>query len=176
MPRRRATRRKRRTRKSSGGGDKKPQFLNATGNFASTTNWATTIAEIPLLNILTGGTKVIEVLKVQISKYQGTSTLHYAIGSRNLNSVSLGTYSIESSFTDKAFMIAGQMGSSEAYREIDLTDENGNGQLYPAQQFFINGVAGSANQGFKFSFLYRIKNASMMEYIGIINQYVVTQS
>lgn len=177
MPRRRRTTRKRRTRRSGTTGDKKPQFLNVVSIATPGNNvWYSTLGEIPLLNILSGGTKVIELLKIQITKVGGNSILNYAIGSRNLNNTAFGTFSVAQSHLDKAFVVTGLLNTTELYREIDLTDENGNGQLYPAQQIFVN-IGQSTNGDYvKVSFLYRIKNASMSEYIGIINQYVVTQS
>lgn len=177
MPRRRRATRKRRTRRSGTTGDKKPQFLNVVSGATPGNNvWYSSLAEAPLLNILTGGTKVIELLKIQINKIGAASLMNFAIGSRNLNNTNFASFSVAQSHIDKAFVVTTQMATTENYREIDLTDENGNGQLYPAQQIYVN--IGQANQGdyVKVSFLYRIKNASMSEYIGIINQYVVTQS
>lgn len=176
MPRRRAVRRRRRTRRSStAGGDKKPQFLNTAISCASTTTWATTLGEVPLLNILSGGTKVLEILKVLVSRISGSNIGTFAIGSRSLSQVTTTTYPNNTTAyaTDRVWLLTGQWPAGDNYREYDLTDQNGNGQLYPAQQIAVNMV-GTSGEVYSFRFLYRIKNASMQEYVGIINQYVAS--
>lgn len=176
MPRRRASRRKRSRRTARGGGDKKPQYLNATLSVPASGTWSSTIAEVPLLNILTGGTKVLEILKVHVNRYGGsTNTAQVAIGSKNLNGASSGTYTFQNATADRAFMVTLAMNGTNLYYDLDLTDENGNGMLYPAQQFYVNANVSTNGDGMKVSILYRIKNATLQEYVGIINQYVVTQ-
>lgn len=175
MARRRATRKRR--RRVGGTSDKKPQFLNVTVGNNSTSTWTSTIGEVPLLNILNGGTKVLEILKIYMNRIGGSNASFMCFGSRNLQGVTQASYTAALMAQDKAFIAAMQTSGTENYREIDLTDENGNGQLYPAQQIFTNVANGAGTADFwKISFLYRIKNATMQEYVGIINQYVVTNS
>jgi hypothetical protein len=175
MPRRPRARRRRRTKKTGGTGDKKPQFLNTAVSATSTTTWATTLGEVPLLNILSGGTKVLEILKIFVSRVSGSNIASFCIGSRSLSGVTTTVYPNNSIAyaTDRVWLLTGQWPAAENYREYDLTDENGNGQLYPAQQIAVN-LTGGASEVYSFRFLYRIKNASMPEYIGIINQYVAS--
>lgn len=177
MPRARRTR-KRRTRKSgsSSTGDKKPQWVSGTvANGTTTTSWVSSIVEIPLINILTGGTKVLEILKIQINRVTGNNTKILGLGSRNLSGVTTDSYPALNAARDKSFFQYGVI-TAENNWEWDLTDENGNGMLYPAQQIYLNMSCDTAANAIKVSFLYRIKNATMPEYVGIINQFIVTQA
>lgn len=172
MPRRRAVRRRRRTRKTTGG-DKQPQYVfgNTTGLGVNT--YASTILEVPLLNILTGGTKVLEILKIDIQRMSGSGQALFAIGSRNLNNVATSTYAYSSVGNDRSFFANTIINSGNNTYSFDLTDEAGRGQLYPAQQVLVNMLA-TAGEIWQTRILYRIRNATMPEYVGIINQYVVT--
>lgn len=175
MPRRRTTKRRRRTRKSGATGDRKPQYLTGNVTTSGAGFYASTLMEIPLLNILTGGTKVIELLKLDIQRMSGANQASFAFGARNLNGISTSTYPYTNAALDKAFFANCIINAGNNNYSFDFTDEAGNGQLYPAQQIFAT-ANGSGPENWQVRILYRIKNASLAEYVGIINQYVVTQS
>jgi hypothetical protein len=173
MPRRRRVTRKRRTRKSGTTGDRKPQYLTGTVSCAGTAVYATTILEVPLLNILSGGTKVLEILKIELNRTSGSNQVQIALGSRALSGVSTTTYPYTNVGADRVWFANTIINAGANSFTFDLTDEAGNGQLYPAQQVAFN-ILGTATEQFQVRLLYRIKNASMSEYVGVINQYVAS--
>lgn len=145
---------------------------------ANNTHWASSRLEVPLLNLPnTGGqAKSIELISVDVTHVGNThDDIVYAIGALNLSGVQLTEYSIAAAFVDKRIALCGRTGTSATILE-DLTDDNGNGILYPAQSLYVN-IHSTANAArtMNFRIMYRIVSTNMTEYVGIMNQYVVTQ-
>jgi len=177
MARRRVARtRRRRRRTGSSSGDRKPQFVWGTITAASSVNWQSTLVQIPLLNILTGGTKVLEILKVTVARLSGSNLNNFALGAKNYQGFSNTTYTPTIAAQDKGFFTCFVLGGTENVREFDLTDDAGNGMLYPAQVVYVNNSCSTSGDTFQIKFLYRIKNATLPEYVGVINQYTITST
>lgn len=166
-------------------GDKKPQTLTIRWSTDAANVWKATLAEIPLLGIMQGTTRVIEVLKVRSEMLVGPFTERMAIsmGSASYggqSSLSPGLGGLDNVGLDRRnfyFDLFQWNAMGEGSRTTDFSDANGNGMLYPAQAFIVNAAQTSgavlASVGAMY-ITYRIKTASLEEYIGIINQFTVT--
>lgn len=172
--------RKRRASSSNVGGDNFPEELVASVNTTGNTNWVSTLVQVPLLNLpeRAGKARVLEFIKVATNDGASgvsLSAVVWAIGSVNYGAgQTQTTVPIVQAITDRRNFISGRaaIGNDEM---VELTDQAGRGVLYPAQSIYIN-VAGVANNTAVtvFRLFYRVKYVGLSEYIGIINQYLVT--
>lgn len=174
---------KKRKRRASGtqvGNDKYPEELVAQVASAGNTNWVSSLVQVPLLNLpeRAGKARVIEFIKVATNDgtQAGSGAIAvWAIGSVNYgNGQTTTTVPTNQAMTDRRNFISGRaaIGVDEM---VELTDQAGNGMLYPAQSIYINVVGATASASSTvFRLFYRIKYVSLAEYIGIMNQYLVT--
>lgn len=179
---RRVASKKRKRRASSGaslGMDKYPEELQAVITAASITSWASTLIQVPLLNLpeRAGKARVLEFVKIQTNdaiQSGSNAPVVWTMGSVNYgNGQTTTTVPVSQALSDRRNFINGRAAAS-VDEMIELTDQAGNGLLYPAQSIYINAVGSTATGAVNFRIFYRIKYVGLNEYIGIMNQYLVT--
>lgn len=153
------------------------QTMIAQVTTGANTNWVSGIVEVPLLNLgVSGMPNVLEICKVEMLQTQTAAVdLVLALGSYDLGGTPLTNIPYSVSSLDKRFVTWQRSGAFGAVA-FDLTDENGKGLLYPGQQLFasVSSVPGTAAT-VAIKIYYRIRKSNLQEYLGIINQYIVTQ-
>jgi hypothetical protein len=159
--------------------DKYPEELIAQATAGGAVNWVSTLVQVPLLNLpeKAGKARVLEFIKIQTNdavQAGSNSAIVWTIGSVNYgNGQTVTTVPVNQAMTDRRNFISGRAAIGiDEYAE--LTDQAGNGMLYPAQSVYINVVGASGTGAVTFRLFYRIKYVALAEYIGIMNQYLVT--
>lgn len=181
MPRRRA--RARRRRRSTAGItriDKEPQILQLA--IQPTAGWKSTKVEVPLFNIFgqigkggSGKAICLEILQVDFQSDTGAQEdpTAFFIGARDLND---STETISALYSDRSFFSTWNSGAL-TFNQLDYTDEAGHGLLYPSQAIFVNAQSASLTPPtWSVRIMYRIVSVGLSEYIGLVNQYLVTAS
>jgi len=181
MPRRRrAAKRKRRRRTSSNVIDAYPEELIGQVTTVANVSWVSTNVQVPLLNLpeRAGKARVLEIVKVVTNdavQAGSGATMVWTIGSVNYgNGQTTTTVPVAQAISDRRNIVSGRMGI-QLDEQVDITDSGGHGVYYPAQTLYINGVSGqNAGSSCVFRIFYRVKYVALAEYIGIMNQYIVT--
>lgn len=170
-------------RKESGGGgyhrstDRFPQTLEAIVTTGASANWTSTSVEVPLLNLGNAGLpNALEILRVEFDQTNTAAIdMFVAVGSYNANSLTTTQYPYSTMLTDKRYVAKFRTGNT-GHAELNLTDNNGFGILYPGQELYINVSSLTAAVSTQvIRVFYRIHKSTLEEYLGIVNQYIVTQ-
>lgn len=172
--------RKRRSTSNSVAGDYFPEELVAFIATSDNVNWKSTLLQVPLLNLpeRAGKARVLEFIKIATNDGAtggSNSSTVWTIGSVNYgNGQTATTVPPLQAMTDRRNFISGR-GAVAVDEMVELTDQAGRGVLYPAQSIYINMMSNAnltANTVFRL--FYRVKYVGLAEYIGIMNQYMVT--
>ena len=135
--------------------------------------------EIPLLTVLaqTGrsGTFVTEILQVDISVGSVTPTdepVVVAIGGRDYTTLGAPDNTVATMLADKVEFFTQNMGLNQSL-SVDMTDDDGNGVLYPGQKWWVTVTAGDPAIPIIVKVMYRTKNVSQGDLIALMTQYFV---
>lgn len=174
---------------TGGTGDVNPQWFT-TNAVAITTTYNDVATPIPIQRLATSGrAQVMEILKAYFFPTVNTAQLNITAGTNSSGRLYITTRSngttepinqatggiIVYKGVNIASIAASVSSDIEFISEImDLTDGAGHGLLVATDQIYIGGINSAANTPFITSstwacrLLYRWKNVSLQEYIGIV--------
>jgi len=163
----------------NGGGDKYPQEIIFNTPASSNTTWVSVGVEIPLLN-LPGATantaRVIEILEIEyIPLVSAVSPSFAAVSSVDYGGQTVSNFPVSSVAQDirnVSFRNCPILGAADTNIVDDLTVKD-KGVLFPGPTIFVNLPSGATGNSFNIRIMYRVKNVSNIEYIGLVNQYLI---
>lgn len=171
---------------TGGTGDVSPQWMSFTVTQSAADTTTTATQAVPVQRLPTGArAQVMEVLRVDIKRptVVTIASATEAVDSYQLflSTTSFGTtattfseprvFAADEFQINGAFTAAGTYGLyADLHKQLDLTDGAGHGVLVATDNIFAQGVSsgtGAANV-WRVKILYRWKNVSLSEYIGIV--------
>lgn len=171
---------------TGGTGDVNPQWLSFTVTQSAADTTTTATQTIPVQRLPTGGrAQVLELLRVIIARPTGqaiaSATEAADVWQLYLSTASFGTTATNFAeprvFASDEYELRGAFTAAGTYgfpldrkREIDCTDGDGHGIIIATDQIYAQGVSsgtGAANV-WRVKMLYRWKNVSLQEYIGVV--------
>lgn len=132
--------------------------------------WQSKTIDFPILAFDTQY-NAIEIYKVQVDQVTGNNGAFLVIGTKSYTGTTTSVLTVSA---DRTTVFSCSIPTGITSQIFDLTDDQGNGPMLPADRLTWSVKNSSATaQSFVVRFFYRLKKVSDKDMITMLNQYVV---